>query len=257
MNSADSNTKKPVSSRIDPSGTDPNRYANVAKPLKNNDSSSFFPTANISKLERIAMIAAGSYLLYKAFKADNKATKAAEVLAGGTMLARGITGYCPLYNSMDSGKLSGKKVEFNSSVTVDQSPEEAYENWRKLENLPTFLKHISKVNEINKTDSEWTVEGPGGIGKITWQSQILVDEPGKVLSWKSLEGSSVNNSGKITFTEVAPGQTRVDVKIGYKAPFGIAGEKVAQWLQSFGERKLNEEVQGFQKAGRIEAASAN
>ncbi|RYZ19132.1 MAG: hypothetical protein EOO10_24780, partial [Chitinophagaceae bacterium] len=59
-------------SRIDPSGTDPNRYASVAK-TADTLKKGILPgmPVNVSTVERVAMIAAGGFLLYKAFASGN------------------------------------------------------------------------------------------------------------------------------------------------------------------------------------------
>jgi hypothetical protein len=106
-------------SKYDASGTDPNRYASVsnvdeADEYLHKNKKSIIPglRVNVSKTERILMIAAGSYLLYKALKKkDNKKYK--EGIAGGTMLFRGISGYCPAYDALDkSGIVKGKNLLF-------------------------------------------------------------------------------------------------------------------------------------------------
>lgn len=92
-------------SKYDVSGTDPNRYAAVsnieeADTYLHEGKKSIIPglRVNVSTTERIIMIAAGSYLLYRALKKkDNK--KVAEGITGGTMLFRGISGYCPAYDA--------------------------------------------------------------------------------------------------------------------------------------------------------------
>lgn len=89
-------------SKYDVSGTDPNRYSSVSN-IKEADiylsqkEKSIIPglIVNISKTERILMIVAGSYLLYRAL---NNSIKIGESIAAGTILFRGISGYCPAYD---------------------------------------------------------------------------------------------------------------------------------------------------------------
>ena len=93
-------------SKYDPSGTDPNRYASVSNTKEadaylHKGKKSIIPglRVNVGKTERILMIAAGSYLLYRALKKkDTK--KITEGITGGTMLFRGISGYCPAYDAI-------------------------------------------------------------------------------------------------------------------------------------------------------------
>lgn len=98
---ASNNSEKQNFSKYDVSGTDPNRYASVSN-TKEADSylhknkKSIVPglRVNVSKTERVIMIAAGAYLLYRALKKkDSKPKKIAEGVTAGTMLFRGISGY--------------------------------------------------------------------------------------------------------------------------------------------------------------------
>src|SRR5690606_21986880 len=91
-------------SKYDPSGTDPNRYASVSNPKEadtylHKGKKSIIPglRVNVSTSERLLMIAAGSYLLYRALKKDDR-RKVMEGITAGTMLFRGISGYCPAYD---------------------------------------------------------------------------------------------------------------------------------------------------------------
>lgn len=54
---------------------------------------------NVSTFERMLMTAAGSYLLYKGMSQEKK--NISQITSGGAMLARGISGYCPLYSAVD------------------------------------------------------------------------------------------------------------------------------------------------------------
>lgn len=105
-------------SKKDISGTDPNRYAShhtVAEATllshsKDNEICNSLISglpANVGKLERILMVAAGGYLLYKAFTGPQK--NIAQGIAGGTMLARGVSGYCPIYDAV--GKMTATEQQ--------------------------------------------------------------------------------------------------------------------------------------------------
>ncbi|WP_245569864.1 SRPBCC family protein [Flavobacterium soli] len=236
----------------DDSGTDPNRYANFSeedcnKILNQNcPKDSIIPgvKVNVSTVERILMVAAGGYLLCKGLSGKNKS--AAQSIAGTTMLARGITGYCPMYDM--AGKtnfLKSSNVNIRTSVQIGLPVHEVYDFWRNLENLPKFMKHLEKVEEKNSVTSHWTAKGPGGIGTISWDANILMDEPGKMLSWHSLPGSTVDNAGKILFKENGTGGTELDVTISYHAPLGVAGETAAKWLNPYFEKIVKDDIQNL------------
>lgn len=246
-------------SKIDPSGTDPNRYASIPSPKKGQNGHTAQSwllglPVNVGKIERIAMVAAGTYLLYKSLSGPKK--NVGQSIAGGTMLMRGISGYCPVYQAMDSNpKLSGSNVNIRTSLEVNQSAHTVYNAWRKLENLPKFMSHLASVNEKDKLRSDWTAKGPGGIGSVSWTAEVLMDEPGQVLSWHSLPGATIDNAGKVVFTEVGPGRTRLDVTISYHAPLGVAGETAAKLLNPLFEKMVKSDIENFKSY--IETGSVN
>lgn len=253
VNIAATGTDKQNFSKYDPSGTDPNRYASVSN-VKEADTylhkgkKSIIPglRVNVSTTERVIMLAAGSYLLYRALK-KNDSKKVAEGIAAGTMLFRGISGYCPAYAMMDkTGVLKGGNVSISKSFTVNKPSEEVYNAWRQLENLPLFMKHLHSVHVIDNYHSEWKAQIPGGLGTISWKAEILMDEPGKLLSWHSMPGSTVNNSGKVRFSANG-NSTDVEVTISYHAPLGKPGKLAAKMLSPVFERMLESDVDGFKE----------
>lgn len=244
-------TTKPFS-KIDASGTDPNRYSNsyleAEMPYyeKSAGASNTFAglEVNVSKWERIVMIAAGSYLLYRAFSQKEK--NIPEGIAGGTMLARGISGHCPAYAAMAlNDKTDNQNVNIRESVTINKPVSEVYSYWRNLENLPTFMKHLEKVEELDNITSLWKAKGPAGIGSISWKAQILMDEENEMISWHSLPESTINNAGKVVFKEVGTNKTQVDVTISYRAPLGKTGETAAKLVNPLFENIVKSDIQNL------------
>ena len=246
------NTPKQGFSKYDPSGTDPNRYAAVSNKKEADEylhgKKSIIPglRVNVGKTERVLMIAAGAYLLYRAFKKkDDK--KIMEGVTAGTMLFRGISGYCPAYDVMDRTKLlKGGDVSINTTLSIDKPVEEVYNAWRQLENLPLFMKHLENVTVIDENKSKWKAKVPGGIGNVSWKAEILMDEPNELLSWHSLPGATIHNSGKVKFRKNGS-STDIDVTISYHAPLGKAGEAGAKLLNPVFENMLIKDIEGFKE----------
>src|SRR5690606_22978029 len=84
-----------------------------------------------------------------------------------------------------------------------------------------------------------------GIGQVSWKAQILMDEPGEMLSWCSLPGSTIDNAGKIVFKEVGYNQTEIDVTISYHAPLGVAGEAAAKLLNPMFEKMVVSDIESL------------
>ena len=247
-------------SKIDSSGTDPNRYENFyptdpKSGIKNgHQTKSLIPglNANVGTVERVLMVAAGSYLLYKALSGNKKNASAAMI--GGTMLARGVTGYCPIYDlAAHTPTLKSSNVNIRTTVVINRPISEVYTFWRNLENLPLFMKHLESVKETDRITSEWTARGPAGIGTLSWKAEILMDETDQMLSWHSLPGSTVDNAGKVRFRDAGNNSTELDVTISYHAPYGKTGETAAKMLNPLFSKMVTNDIQSlktFLEAGR-------
>lgn len=242
-------------SKIDSSGTDPNRYAefdskkqsHAAVAVKNKEKSkSFIPglKINVSKTERVLVTVAGLYLLYKAL--SSKKTSSSKTLMGASLLFRGASGYCPMYDAVDQvGNTKGSNINIRTVISINKPVNEVYDFWRKLENLPKFMSHLLSINEIDNITSEWKAKGPLGIGSISWKAHILMDEKGSVLSWKSLPNSTIDNAGKVTFKDAGDNATELDVIISYKAPLGIAGEAAAKLFNPLFQKMVKEDIENL------------
>ncbi|WP_163397806.1 SRPBCC family protein [Flavobacterium fluviatile] len=198
---------------------------------------------NVSALERIAMITSGTYLLYKGLSQEKKS--AVQIGTGGTMLLRGLSGYCPVYDAVEhlkKDKASNVNIRINS--TINKPISEVYAFWRDFENLPKFMTHLDSVKPLSYTTSKWTAKGPGGIGKLTWIAEIVKDEKDRLISWNSLPDSSVKNAGKIVFRPSEEG-TEIIVTISYHAPLGIAGEGAAKLLNPYFEKIVKDDLTNF------------
>lgn len=198
---------------------------------------------NVSTLERIIMVTSGAYLLYNGLaKKEKNLTKSG---IGGSMLLRGISGYCPVYDAVDHIK-NDKAANVNIRVSsfIDKPVSEVYSFWRNLENLPKFMNHLKEIRTFSNTQSEWTAKGPAGIGTLTWNAEIIKDEKEKLISWMSHTDAPVNNVGKVIFKPKGKG-TELDITISYRAPLGIAGEGAAKLLNPFFEKMVNDDVQNL------------
>jgi uncharacterized membrane protein len=247
-------TAKRNYSKYDTSGTDPNRYASVSNTTEadsylHKGKKSIVPglRVNVSTPERILMVLAGGYLLYRALKKDDK-RKITEGITGGTMLLRGISGYCPAYDAIESTHAGeGKNIVINTSLTINRPVKEVYNIWRQLENIPMFMKHLDSVTQTDAYISEWKAKIPGGLGAtVSWTAEILMDEPNQLLSWHSMPGSTVNNNGKIRFTDRGD-STDLEVTISYHAPMGKPGEAVAKLLTPLFESRLRKDIENFKE----------
>jgi uncharacterized membrane protein len=204
-------------------------------------------TTNVGRPERLLSVIGGGYLLYNAI-AERKAG-VYQTLAGSYLLLRGFTGFCPLYRAAGKTEVDFRTQNINikAALTINRPREQVYAFWRRLENLPLFMKHLKRVEVIDEKTSEWKAVVPGEWGAITWRSEIVKDDPGSTLSWHSLPGSAIENAGKITFSDAGRFGTEIHVVISYHAPLGLLGEKTIRLFNPVFEDIVKEDVRNFKR----------
>lgn len=167
----------------------------------------------------------------------------AGVVAGGALLFRGARGEWPFT------KKNLEEVNLHSKVTIDAPREELYAYWRNLENLPNFMSHLEEVEEIDQKRSKWTAEIPGGLGHINWDAVIDEERENEFLSWRSLPGAEIENSGHVRFEDELTGKgTIVETTISYRPPAGgELGEKAMKLFNPAFERTVKRDLKQFKK----------
>jgi uncharacterized membrane protein len=93
------------------------------------------------------------------------------------------------------------KIWARATALVQASPQELYMLWRDIESAPKWQEMITDVIQTGPKTSHWVMKA--GDDKIEWDSEILADEPGRRIAWRSIAGDS-NNAGEVVF-EPGPG----------------------------------------------------
>jgi uncharacterized membrane protein len=206
---------------------------------------------NISDAERWGSMAAGVGLaLYGVTKRGPAGWLMAG--AGALLLQRGMSGHCHTYqflgiNTAGTGTdtreaLSGARgVIVEESVTIGRPASELYRFWRNLENLPRFMRHLESIERVTDTLSRWRAAGPAGT-HVEWNAEIINEVPGKVIGWRSLEGSDVVSAGSVNFEETGGG-TRLRVRLQYSPPGGKMGDAVARLMGRDAATEIREDLQ--------------
>lgn len=210
------------------------------------DNNKITPVApvNIGSRERIISTIAGSLLLY--FVMSRRKKEAFLALAGGYLAYRGISGHCPLYSLRDRRFApEGRNINVRAHVVVSRPRDAVYAFWRKLENLNLFMQHVEDIREIDDKTSSWTIKIPGGLHSLQWEAEIVKEEEGKEISWLSKPGASIENAGKINFSDTPARGTRIDALISYRAPFGKVGEGLSRLFTPLFRHKIAEDIYNF------------
>ncbi len=122
-------------------------------------------------------------------------------------------------------------AEARRSIAIQCTPDEAYRFWRDVENLPRFMTHLESVRATGPQRSHWVARGQAG-ARVEWDAEIVRDEPGRMIAWRTLPGADVDSSGSVRF-ERAPGGrgTLVSVEMRYRPPAGAAGGAAREGLR--------------------------
>lgn len=207
---------------------------------------------NVSNNERLFSAALGAFILSSGLGklTKNPIKGLVRTALGGYLLYRGMSGHCSLYSSM--GKTKGVNhtdaINIRTSLIVNKPKDEVYAFWRKLENLPLFMKHLSSVTEIDSKHSHWEAVVPGNIGKVKWNAEIVKEEPGYLIGWQSIPNSMINNAGKVVFHDALNGEgTELEVVITYHAPAGELGAGLAKLLNPVFEKMVRTDVLEFKE----------
>ena len=138
-------------------------------------------------------------------------------------------------------------IHAKASCVVNRAPEEVYSFWRNFENLPRFMRHLESVQDRGDGRSRWVAKGPAG-STVEWEATIVADVPGEVITWRSLEGSDVDNAGAVRFERAAGDRgTIVKVNVQYNPPAGVIGATVAKLFGEEPQQQLDDDLRRFKQ----------
>lgn len=202
---------------------------------------------NVSNTERIVSLLSGSLMLYDALA--KKPKKYPQALLSTFMIFRGVTGHCPSYNfaSKTLKAQNASNVTIKVIMTIEKPVAFVYQFWRKLENLPLFMKHLENVTVIDEEISEWSAKVPGGLGHLTWKATIIKDIENREIAWRSFSDALIHNIGKIEFQDNHRFGTKIRIYISYQVPFGKSGEMAAKVLNPIFKNMVQQDVKRFKE----------
>ena len=152
------------------------------------------------------------------------------LLGGGLVywgISRGVAALpsIPGRSSVPDGELS---IRVEKVITINRPAAEVYAAWRDVESLPSIMSHLESVTRTDDGLTHWVAKAPLG-RTVEWDAEIINDEVGRVISWRSVEGADVSNVGAVHFHEgPADRGTELHVRIEYSPPAGALGATVAK-----------------------------
>ncbi len=166
---------------------------------------------------------------------------------GGIMAYRSVKGHCMLYDKLGINAATSERpdptalyehgVHLEESVVVAKPADELYDFWRDLSNHPKFMANLKQVATNDAGLSHWVVEAPTG-GIYEWDAEIIADDDGRSLSWRTVGAADAHHAGTARFNELKGDRgTQVTVEIQYLPPTGAAfiGKLAAKLFKLLGQ----------------------
>jgi uncharacterized membrane protein len=94
-----------------------------------------------------------------------------------------------------------------TTALVQAEAEVLYELWRDVEKTPLWQEQMISVHRTGPKTSHWVMRV--GDTRVEWNAEIMNDEPGRRIAWRSLDGD-IQQAGEVIF-EPSPGNRGTNV----------------------------------------------
>ena len=206
---------------------------------------------NVGQVERMGSAVLGGTLVLLGLS-RRSLVGAAAALAGGGLLYRAATGYCPLFESLGLNTAEGHAAQGGAPagaaevvgvITIGKPAEELERLSRDPLTLSRVMSHFAEVSPAGDDRMHWIVRGPLG-RTFAWDTRVVEDRPGELLRWESIEGADLPNEGEVRFRRAqAVAGPRSLLRVRFDPPGGAIGRAAANLLKSvprsFAERSLH------------------
>lgn len=120
-------------------------------------------------------------------------------------------------------------VEYQKEISINAPVDQIFQIWANVENFPRFMEHVLQVNAVGPGKTTWSIRGPLGV-PIHFEAETTDYKPNEEIAWRSVDGATVANAGRVTFRSNPDGTTRINVHLSYTPPGGVFGNVVAWFL---------------------------
>ncbi len=257
------------------------RQANQNRGAQGDSGCSIHGCENVGSTERIVSAGLGGLLVASGIF-RGRLPGLLLTAAGASLLYRGISGHCALYQQLglntneledeQSGQQSShagsiasaasrwmapdhdaiKGVKVEETFEIARSKHDLYDIWTRWEQLPKFLPHISKIENMDSGKTRWTAKGPMG-AELTWEAETIRQDADRMVSWKSTSGD-VGTAGSVHFDDIGNGKTRMRVSMQYDPPGGKTTAMIAEFLGVGLDERVRKDLQEFKK--RVESGAS-
>ena len=152
------------------------------------------------------------------------------LLLSGVGFAAVLAALKPLQTARILRHFFHPEITLKRTLDVEAPLEVVFDFWKDFNNYSRFLSYVDGVKLNDKQGFTWTIIGPAGI-PIHWDAAISRLIPNQMITWKSLPGALVMNSGLIYFrSHPNQKQTRIEIFLSYAPPAGALGYEAIRIL---------------------------
>ncbi len=187
---------------------------------------------------RIAAAGAGAGLLFLALRRGGSIGAPAGI-SGAALLVRGIANR-PLRRVLGIG--AGRRaIDVRKTIEINAPVDQVFAAFANYTTFPRFMSHLEDVRDLGSGRSHWVAKGPAGV-RVSWDAEITERVPNRVIAWKSLPGSRVENAGIVHFEPGSNGRTRLSILMSYNPPAGSIGHGIAWLLGSDLKQEMDQDL---------------
>lgn len=151
-----------------------------------------------------------------------------------------------------SGAPSRTKVE--SRVTIRRPRMEVWGAWAPLVDLPRFLSHVERVEDLGDGRSRWVGKATDAGGTVEWIAEETERDEGRCIRWRTISGQALHQDGEIRFEDAPDGDgTVVSMTLGFE-PTASPTQAVASFVQALPRNLAKNELKRFKsfvETGRL------
>lgn len=221
-------------------------------------------STSISDAERLLAFGSGALLLVLG-ASRRSVPGACLTLSSAPLLYRGVTGHWPRVpnggtTNTKAALAADRGIQVRESIRLEVPVADVFRFWRRLEHLPDFMSHLTRVTETSDRRSHWVAAGPAGM-RVEWDAEIINEIENQLLAWRSLPSSDVVTAGSVKFERVRDGRTtQLTVNLQYAPPGGKAAAFVASLFGREPSQTIREDLRHFKQmleAGEMPRATSN
>jgi uncharacterized membrane protein len=132
----------------------------------------------------------------------------------------------------------GRRMPVQQDIDIGVELSTVYDEWTQFENWPQFMHRLQSASQQDETHVAFKTKIWGKTKEFT--AEIVEQRPDERIKWRVVEG--VSHSGVVTFHELAPRLTRVEVSLDVEP--GSMLEKAARGMR-FVKRAVRADLARF------------